>query len=71
MAFKRDRIKPTPYPFLAFHLLRSSQLLSSLIVAIITFYFMRELHRNNYSLPWTFILVSSPSPTNHHYKKHN
>lgn len=58
MAFKKDRIKPTPYPFLPFHAIRSAQFVSSLIVASIMFYFLRELNGSNYSLPWTFILVS-------------
>lgn len=63
MAFKRDRTKPTAYPFLPFHLIRSAQLVSSLIVASIMAYFLRELSANNYSLPWTFILVCSfPNP---------
>ena len=57
MAFKKDRVKPTAYPFLPFHALRSAQLVSSLIVASIMTYFLRELSANNYSLPWTFILV--------------
>lgn len=57
MAFKKDRVKPTAYPFLPFHALRSAQLVSSLIVASIMSYFLRELSANNYSLPWTFILV--------------
>ena len=57
MAFKRDRVKPTAYPFLPFHLIRSAQLVSSLIVASIMTYFLRELHSNGYSMPWTFILV--------------
>lgn len=61
MAPKGARVKPTPYPFLPFHLLRTFQLLSSLVVAAIMSYFLRELSAKNYSLPWTFILVRSPA----------
>jgi hypothetical protein len=61
MAFKKDRMKPTAYPFLLFHALRSAQLVASLIVASIMTYFLRELSANNYSLPWTFILVRHAS----------
>jgi hypothetical protein len=57
MAFKRDRVKPTNYPRIPFHIIRSAQLLSSTIVSCIMFYFMGELGRDHYSLPWTFILV--------------
>ncbi|KAF3037400.1 hypothetical protein E8E11_003301 [Didymella keratinophila] len=61
MAFKKDRVKPTAYPFLPFHALRSAQLVSSLIVASVTSYFLRELSLDNYSLPWTFILLLAVS----------
>jgi hypothetical protein len=57
MPLQTPRSKPSPYPHLAFHALRTVQLLSSLIVLSITFYFLRELRREGYSLPWTFILV--------------
>ncbi|KZM24166.1 uncharacterized protein EKO05_0010844 [Ascochyta rabiei] len=57
MAVTKTRIKPTPYPFLPFHMLRTAQLASSLTVLSITTYFARELHRTNYALPWTFILL--------------
>ncbi|KAF9697576.1 hypothetical protein EKO04_004239 [Ascochyta lentis] len=57
MAFNKTRVKPTPYPFLPFHLLRTAQLASSIAVLSITSYFAHELRRNGYSLPWTFILL--------------
>lgn len=67
MVFKRDRVKPSAYPFAAFHAIRTAQLVSSCIVAAITFYFLRELHRTSYPLPWTFILVRPPPlPSNSH-----
>lgn len=61
MPFLQDRVKPTPYPRLPFHSIRSAQLLSSTIVASIMIYFCSELARNKYKLPWTFILVRPPS----------
>ncbi|KAJ4983678.1 hypothetical protein SVAN01_10836 [Stagonosporopsis vannaccii] len=61
MPHQGARVKPTPYPFLLFHSLRSFQLISSLVVAVIMSYFLRELSANNYSLPWTFILLLAVS----------
>ncbi|KAF1925072.1 uncharacterized protein M421DRAFT_264261 [Didymella exigua CBS 183.55] len=61
MVFKKDRVRPTAYPFLPFHALRTAQLVSSLIVASIMTYFLRELSANGYSLPWTFILLLAVS----------
>lgn len=58
MAPRKTRVKPTAYPFLPFHIIRCAQLLSSLVVASIMFYFLRELAHDGYRLPWTFILVS-------------
>jgi hypothetical protein len=58
MAFRRDRVKPTHYPRLPFHLVRTAQLLSSIVVASVMFYFISELARDHFRLPWTFILVS-------------
>jgi hypothetical protein len=57
MLSQKTRAKPSPYPRLPFHALRAVQLLASLVVLSITFYFLRELRREGYSLPWTFILV--------------
>lgn len=57
MPFRRDRVKPTHYPFIPFHAIRSAQLLSSIIVASVMFYFMSELARDHFRLPWTFILL--------------
>ncbi|KAJ6279181.1 hypothetical protein J3E71DRAFT_355135 [Bipolaris maydis] len=61
MATRKGRVKPTPYPFLWFHLPRSAQLVSSLVVAGIMSYFLRELSRDGYLLPWTFILLMTVS----------
>ncbi|KAF2029798.1 hypothetical protein EK21DRAFT_112474 [Setomelanomma holmii] len=61
MAFRRDRVKPTHYPRLPFHAIRTVQLLSSIVVSSIMFYFLRELARDNFRLPWTFILLMSVS----------
>ncbi|KAF2825187.1 hypothetical protein CC86DRAFT_467700 [Ophiobolus disseminans] len=57
MAFRRDRVRPTHYPKLPFHIIRSAQLLSSTVVACIMFYFLKELAKDNFRLPWTFILL--------------
>ncbi|KAG9199424.1 hypothetical protein G6514_008489 [Epicoccum nigrum] len=57
MPLQTPRSKPTPYPALPFHFLRTVQLLASLVVLSITFYFLRELRKEGYSFPWTFILL--------------
>jgi len=57
----RDRVKPTHYPFVPFHLLRSAQLVSALIVASIMLYFLWHLTHDHYRLPWTFILLLAVS----------
>ncbi len=54
----KRRTKPTSYPFLPFHGLRCAQLLSSMIVASIMFYFIYHLTHDHWSTPWTFLLVS-------------
>jgi hypothetical protein len=61
MAFRRDRVRPTHYPKLPFHIIRSAQLLSSTIVSCIMFYFLSELAKDHFRLPWTFILVRLPN----------
>ncbi|KAH6629295.1 hypothetical protein C7974DRAFT_424362 [Boeremia exigua] len=61
MPFKNPRANPSPYPPLPFYALRSTQLLASLVVAIIAAYFLHELAASNYTLPWTFILLLSVS----------
>lgn len=61
MALRKDRVKPTHYPQIAFHGIRCAQLVSSTIVASIMFYFCSELARNDYNLPWTFILLFTVS----------
>ncbi|KAH7074315.1 hypothetical protein FB567DRAFT_537155 [Paraphoma chrysanthemicola] len=61
MAFRRDRVKPTHYPRVPFHATRSVQLVSSLVVSSIMFYFLGELARDKFRLPWTFILLMSVS----------
>lgn len=57
MAFRKDRVKPTHYPQVPFHLIRSAQLVSSIIVSSIMIYFMQQLAHDDYKLPWTFMLV--------------
>ncbi|KAH7397300.1 hypothetical protein BKA66DRAFT_238779 [Pyrenochaeta sp. MPI-SDFR-AT-0127] len=61
MVFRRDRVKPTHYPRLPFHGIRGAQLLSSIVVASIMFYFLKELAHDHYKLPWTFILLFAVS----------
>ncbi|EOD47172.1 hypothetical protein UCRNP2_6076 [Neofusicoccum parvum UCRNP2] len=53
----RSKVQPTHYPRLPFHFLRSAQLLSSIVVAAVMFFFIDQLHRDGYPLPWTFLTV--------------
>ncbi|CAE7212775.1 hypothetical protein P3342_012435 [Pyrenophora teres f. teres] len=57
----RNRVKPTAYPSLPFHSIRTCQLLSAIVVSGILFYFLRELAHGEYHLPWTFILLMTVS----------
>lgn len=52
---------PHRKPHLALLLIHTIQLVSSIIVAAITSYFLYELHRDHYRLPWTFILLLTSS----------
>lgn len=54
---RKDRVKPTHYPFLSFHIIRCVQLVSSIVVASVMSYFLHELAQDGFRLPWTFILV--------------
>lgn len=54
--------QPSLYPPLAFHVIRISELLSSIIVLSILSYFVHYLHLEAFSVPWTFILVRIPAP---------
>lgn len=53
--------QPSLYPPLAFHLIRTGQILSSAIVLSILSFFIHYLHLENYPVPWTFILVRTPN----------
>jgi len=61
MPRRKDRVKPTQYPFLPFHALRSAQLASAIIVSGIMSYFISQLRHDHYRLPWTFILLLTVS----------
>lgn len=55
-----NKRKPSEYPALPFHLIRLTQLISSLIVASVLIFFVDQLHRSSFYIPWTFLLVSPP-----------
>lgn len=61
--FSRSRTAPRGYEkvHLYFHAMRSAQLVSSIIVGSIMAYFMKELVKDHYTLPWTFLFVSGSS----------
>jgi len=63
MAIKRNKRggRPSPYPRIPFHALRCLQLLSSIVVSGIMAYFMYYLHKEGYTIPWTFIVLFSVS----------
>ncbi|KAF2472337.1 uncharacterized protein BDR25DRAFT_302579 [Lindgomyces ingoldianus] len=61
MTTRKDRVKPTHYPVLPFHILRTAQLVSSIVVASVMSYFLWELKHDHYRLPWTFLLLLTVS----------
>jgi hypothetical protein len=52
------RSRPSHYPALPFHVIRVCYLISTLVVAIILSYFVYHLKRDNFKIPWTFLVVS-------------
>ena len=60
MVFGRDgraKTAPSHYPRLLFHLIRTFQLVSSLIVGAIMCFFVWHLTHDHWNTPWTFIWV--------------
>ncbi|PQE30922.1 marvel domain-containing 2 protein [Rutstroemia sp. NJR-2017a WRK4] len=55
------KVAPSYYPRIAFHLLRSTQLISAAIVGGVMAYFMYYLRLEHYPTPWTFIVLLSIS----------
>jgi hypothetical protein len=51
------KVAPSKYPKLLFHGLRSAQMLASLVVGAIMFYFIYHLNHDHRNTPWTFIFV--------------
>lgn len=58
---QRGKVKPTSYPHIPFHFLRTAQLLASLVVSAIMVYFVVNLHHDGYSVPWTFLFLLAVS----------
>jgi len=63
MAKGKVKKQPSHYPVLPFHLIRLAQLLSSMVVSGIMFYFIYHLTHGSYKVPWTFLLVNSLLPS--------
>ncbi|KAH0551443.1 hypothetical protein GP486_007343 [Trichoglossum hirsutum] len=59
MAKIKTKKKPSVYSALPFHLFRFTQLVSSLIVSAIMFYFIYHLRRDHFKVPWTFLVLLS------------
>ena len=57
MSRTTTRTPPSHYPPLAFHLIRTFSLVSSLIVSGILLYFCYHLRHDHYKIPWTFLVV--------------
>ena len=62
MGKSRISKQPSHYPPLAFHLIRLGQILSSIVVASVLFFFIHHLEIEHYNIPWTFLLVRAPIP---------
>lgn len=54
-------VKPSLYPPIPFHVIRTIALLSTLIVGIILAVFIYHLHQSNHKLPWVFLVVCTPT----------
>ncbi|MCJ1362687.1 hypothetical protein MMC16_001793 [Acarospora aff. strigata] len=61
MAKGKVKQQPSHYPVLPFHLIRLGQLLASLVVSGIMFYFIYHLAHGSYKVPWTFRLLLAVS----------
>ncbi|MCJ1229155.1 hypothetical protein MMC12_005820 [Toensbergia leucococca] len=57
MGKSRISKQPSHYPPLAFHLIRLGQILSSIVVASVLFFFIHHLEIEHYNIPWTFLLL--------------
>lgn len=63
MAKSKTRALPLPYPPLPFHVIRGCLLVCSLIVSSILSFFVYHLTRDEFKIPWTFLVVSLICPT--------
>ncbi|KAF2429294.1 hypothetical protein EJ08DRAFT_698434 [Tothia fuscella] len=63
MAFGRSttKVAPSKYPKVLFHGLRSAQLLASVVVGAVMFYFIYHLNHDHWQIPWTFIFFTVAS----------
>ncbi|KAL4886997.1 hypothetical protein BJY04DRAFT_44948 [Aspergillus karnatakaensis] len=52
----RDRVKPSEYPTLPFHLIRFITFVSSLVVGIVLAVFAYNLHNADHKFPWAFLV---------------
>jgi len=59
MAKAKTKKPPSRYPALPFHLIRFTQLLSSLIVSAIMLYFIYHLKHEHFTVPWTFLVLTA------------
>lgn len=62
-SFSRTRTAPSGYSKwrTTFHILRTAQLLSSLIVGAIMLYFIYQLTHDHWATPWTFLVLTGVS----------
>jgi hypothetical protein len=57
---RRTRTAPSPYPKLAFHGIRCAQLLASLVVMAVMWFFLWNLINEHFDTPKTFWTVGTP-----------
>ncbi|KAH9828450.1 hypothetical protein Tdes44962_MAKER02368 [Teratosphaeria destructans] len=58
---RRAKTAPSSYPRVPFHVLRTFQLIASLIVGAIMCFFIWHLTHDHWNTPWTFIWLTSAS----------
>ncbi|GAB7349378.1 hypothetical protein MBLNU459_g8503t1 [Dothideomycetes sp. NU459] len=63
LSFSRPRTAPSGYEKVRvpFHLIRTAQLVSSMIVGAIMLYFIWHLTHDHWATPWTFIVLAAVS----------
>lgn len=64
MARSKVSKQPSHYWGMPFHIIRFLQFCPAFVVAIITIFFVFNLQKDHFSVPWTFVIVRAPLSSN-------